>query len=127
MGRAVVAAVLIGLGAAVAVWAVIVLGWRRAADLDDTPPDPALPRLVFAGPFGHVRHPQSLGLLLVLAGAAIAFRRPGLWAVAVLGAGVVIAMAVRQDRAMMREFGEPYERYQRAVPLLLPRLRRASR
>ena len=49
-------------------WAATELGWRRALDLSDAPPDPALPRLVFRGPFRCVRHPQSLGLLLILAG-----------------------------------------------------------
>ena len=118
------AAALVALGVALEVWAGLTLGSRRALDLDDAPPDPALPRLVFGGPFAFVRHPQSLGLLLVLAGVALAIRSAGLWLVTGLAGGLVIAMAARHDREMVRQFGEPYLRYQRVVPLLLPALGR---
>ena len=42
---------MIVLGAGLELWAGRRLGWRRALDLTDAPPDPALPRLVFGGPF----------------------------------------------------------------------------
>ena len=114
------AAVLLALGAVLEAWALLELGWRRALDLSDAPPDPAMPRLVFGGPFRVVRHPQSLGLLLIVVGTALAVRTAGLWVVAVLGAAFVIAMAVRHDRDLARDYGEAYARYRRQVPLLLP-------
>ena len=120
------AVLLVALGAAVEGWAAIDLGWRRAMDLTDAPPEPALPQLVFAGPFRFVRHPQSLGLLLILAGLALGVRRGAMWVLATLAAMLVIAMAVRHDREMARRWGEAYARYRRAVPMLLPWPRRVK-
>jgi len=116
----VVVVVLLALGAVLEAWALLELGWRRALDLTDAPPDPAMPRLVFGGPFRVVRHPQSLGLLLIVVGTALAVRTAGMWLVAVLAAAFVIAMAVRHDRELARDHGEAYARYRRQVPLLLP-------
>src|SRR5215470_16166039 len=92
---AVAAVVLLLVGAALEVWAVIELGWRRAFELSDAPPDPAMAHLVFRGPFRFVRHPQSLGLLLILAGTALAVQAPLMWLLAVIAGGFVVAMAVR--------------------------------
>lgn len=114
----------LALGTALEVWAVLELGWRRAAELTDAPPDPALPRLVLGGPFRLVRHPQSLGLLLILVGTGLAVRTTGIWVMAVLAGAIVIAMARRHDRELTRDCGEAYARYRRTVPLLLPSLRR---
>lgn len=96
------------------------LGWQRALDLSDAPPDPALPRLVFRGPFRFVRHPQSLGLLLILAGIALTIREPFLWLLAAVAGGLVVATAVRHDRELASQFGAAYSRYRNAVPLLVP-------
>jgi protein-S-isoprenylcysteine O-methyltransferase Ste14 len=123
MAYAIAAGVLVLLGVGFEVWSAVELGWRRALDLDDTPPDPALPALVLGGPFGRVRHPQSLGLLLILAGAALAWRSIGIYAIAGVAGALVIAMAVRHDRELAQRFGDTYLRYRRVVPLLLPRLR----
>jgi protein-S-isoprenylcysteine O-methyltransferase Ste14 len=120
------AATLIALGAALEVWAGVTLGWRRALDLTDAPPDPVLPRLVYRGPFSVVRHPQSLGLLLILTGTAFAFRSVGMWVAAVVAGGLVIAMALRHDGELAAECGEAYARYRRAVPFLVPRLPRRA-
>ena len=120
---AIAAAVLCTAGAALELWAVFILGWRRALDLKSGALDGERPRLVFAGPFGRVRHPQSLGVLLLLIGAAVAARSASMWSVAGLAGALTIAMAVRHDRELGREFGEVYARYRAAVPLLVPRLR----
>jgi protein-S-isoprenylcysteine O-methyltransferase Ste14 len=120
MSLTLAALLIVALGAAVEGWTAIELGWRRALDLTDAPPDPALPQLVFAGPFRFVRHPQSLGLLLILAGLALAVRGAGMWLLALLAGALVVAMAVRHDRELARRWGEAYARYRRAVPLLLP-------
>ncbi len=117
------AAVLCTAGAALELWAVFVLGWRRALDLKSGALDAEEPRLVFAGPFRRVRHPQSLGVLLLLVGAAVAARSASMWSVACLAGALTVAMALRHDRELAREFGEVYARYRAVVPLLVPRLR----
>ena len=124
---AVGATVLLAGGATLEAWAVVELGWRRALDLSAQPPEVGLPRLVFSGPFRCVRHPQSLGVLLLLAGAAAGLRSAGMWMVAGLAGALVISMAVQHDRELARECGEAYARYRQVVPLLLPRLRSAAR
>jgi len=117
---AVAAVGLLLVGAVLEVWAMVELGWQRALDLSDAPPDPALPRLVFRGPFRFVRHPQSLGLLLILAGIALTIREPFLWLLAAVAGGLVVATAVRHDRELASQFGAAYSRYRNAVPLLVP-------
>ena len=82
-----------------------------------------MPKLVFGGPFAFVRHPQSLGLLLILAAVAVGIRSLGMAAVAVVSGAVVVAMAIRHDRELAARFGPAYLRYQQAVPLLVPLLR----
>ncbi|MEO8601418.1 MAG: methyltransferase [bacterium] len=101
-------------------WAALVLGWRRWLDLDDTPQDPALPGLVLYGPFRHVRHPQSLGLLCLVAAAALRWGS-ALWVLAPLSAAVVCWQAQRDDQRLAARFGEAYARYRRVVPFMLPR------
>lgn len=110
-------------GALLEGWAVVVLGWRRALDISAVPADPHEPRLVLGGPFRHVRHPQSLGLLLLVIGVAVATRSAGMWVVAGIAGILVIAMAVRHDRELARDCGESYARYRRVVPFIVPRLR----
>lgn len=119
---AVIAVVLLLVGAAIELWAVRELGWQRALDRSNQPPDPVLPRLVLAGPFRLVRHPQALGLLLMLGGAGLVAHNARAWLATVLAAALVITKTLGDDRALAREWGEAYARYRRAVPLLLPRL-----
>ena len=116
-----VAALLWALGAGLLGWALSVLGWRRWLDLDDAPQGPESPRLVLRGPFGVVRHPQTLALLFLLAGAAVRWPRPGLWVPALIAATLILALALSEEPRLIERFGVAYERYQRAVPFLLPR------
>jgi protein-S-isoprenylcysteine O-methyltransferase Ste14 len=73
-------------------------------------------RLVTAGLYGWVRHPQYLGYSLLVAG----FVLTGLNALS-LGAGLAAIlsfyMAARsEERYLKRHFGEPYDRYMSRVP-----------
>ncbi|MFN8644846.1 MAG: methyltransferase [Candidatus Binatia bacterium] len=119
--RLMAAALLWLAGAAVLGWAAAVLGWRRWLDLDDAPPADESPHLVLRGPFGIVRHPQTLALLLLLGGAAVRWPRLGLWVPALIAATLVVGLAASEEPRLARRFGPAYKRYQRAVPFLLPR------
>lgn len=114
-------------GIALALWAWRALGLRRLAGRTSQPPKPVLPRLVFAGPYGLVRHPFLLAVLLGLGGAAIASRRP--WLCAVWATAVVLLpwLAGREERRLVACFGEAYRRYRQAVPMIVPRPRRQGR
>jgi protein-S-isoprenylcysteine O-methyltransferase Ste14 len=102
-------------------WAWRELGWRRWLDAGETPQHTALPPLVLYGPFARVRHPQVVGLLLVLLAEAVRWDRIGMWVIAAITAVVVLALTQRDERRLEARFGEAYRRYQRAVPMLLPR------
>jgi protein-S-isoprenylcysteine O-methyltransferase Ste14 len=121
--RLIAARLLFLAGAGLLVWTAALLGWRRWLDLDDRPPPPESPALVFAGPFGIVRHPQTLALVLCLAGAAARWPRPGLLVLALIAATVVLALAAAEEPRLVKRFGKAYRRYQRAIPFLLPRWR----
>lgn len=108
-------------GAGLLAWSAAVLGWRRWLDLDDAAPGPEEPRLVLRGPFGLVRHPQTLALLLLLGGAALHWPRPAFWVPALIAATVILALAASEEPRLAQRFGTAYQRYQRAVPFLLPR------
>lgn len=127
MGWSALAVVVALLAVGLELWAVALLGWRRACDVSAVPPDPALSLLVFGGPFRLIRHPQMLGLLLLGAAAALQWRTPAMWLLALLVAVVVVAMARRDDRECAARFGEAYARYRRAVPFLLPTFSRTDR
>jgi protein-S-isoprenylcysteine O-methyltransferase Ste14 len=108
-------------GVGVLAWAAAVLGWRRWLDLADTSPALESPALVLSGPFGIVRHPQSLALLMLLAAAAIHWPWPGLWVLAAIAGTIIVALAAAEEPRLAKRFGSAYRRYRRAVPFLLPR------
>lgn len=111
------------LGVGLELWCGAALGWRRALDLSDEPPDPALPPLVLGGPFAYVRHPQSLGLLLLVAAAALYGRTLSLSLAALVLAAVIVRLARRDERRLAERFGEAYARYRLAVGFLWPQRR----
>ena len=105
-------------GLAFACWARVHLGrfWSSAVTLK------ADHALVRGGPYALTRHPIYSGLLLAVAGTALARDSlGGLLGLAFLGAGIVVK--VRQEERLLREhFGPAYEAYRAEVPALIPRL-----
>jgi len=108
------------LGAALELWTALALGVRRWLDLGTAAPDPALPTLVLGGPFGLTRHPQTLGLILLLVGGAAFAARLGLWLIVLLLVPLLVVRARQDDHRLAARFGAAYERYRRAVPFLVP-------
>jgi len=75
--------------------------------------------LVRTGPYRVVRHPIYSGLLLALAGTALAIGEwRGVLAVALAALGFVVK--TRIEEARMRETFPEYERYRRQVAALIP-------
>jgi protein-S-isoprenylcysteine O-methyltransferase Ste14 len=103
-------------GLAGAIWARMLLGGNWSSEV-------TLKRdheLIVAGPYRWVRHPIYTGVLLALAGTALAL---GEWrgALAVLLAGIAYWRKLRIEEAVMRrQFGETYARYAERVPALIP-------
>ncbi len=80
-------------------------------------------RLVTGGVYSLTRNPQSVGWLLVLAGAGIASRSGGTLVLAAVYALSCIVWLPVEERILERHFGEEYRRYRETVPryLGLPR------
>ena len=105
-------------------WAV---GYSGKTTRDDSV---TAPKLITAGPYGHVRNPLYLGNFLTALGFAIAFtgkNSPG--ARAVLAGGSLAAMAAvyativpHEEEFLRSKFGEAFDRYCQAVPRIVPQL-----
>ena len=79
-------------------------------------------RLVTGGLYRFVRHPQYTGLFLALFGEGIV-HWPTIFSVALLPV-IVLAyyfLARKEERDMIRIFGDEYREYMRRVPMFIPR------
>jgi len=79
-------------------------------------------RLVTTGLYGLARHPQYMGLFIVLFGEGVVhwptLFSVGLFPVIVLAYGL---LARNEEKRMIKQFGEEYRAYQRRTPMFLPR------
>ncbi len=114
----VVGAVLVVVGAALALWCVLAFAFiGRGTPAPFDPPR----RLVRRGPYRVVRNPMYLGAILALAGASLFFRSLVLFAFAIAFAGVTHAFVVLYEEPTLRGlFGEEYEDYRRQVRRWFP-------
>ncbi|HUI42490.1 MAG TPA: isoprenylcysteine carboxylmethyltransferase family protein [Terriglobia bacterium] len=115
-GWALAAALLTCAGIAIAIWARAILGgnWSGTVTLKR---DHTLTR---TGPYAIVRHPIYSGILLALAGTALAV---GEWR-GPLAVGIAFAMFLvklrTEERFMTEQFGREYEAYRYATRALIP-------
>jgi protein-S-isoprenylcysteine O-methyltransferase Ste14 len=103
------------LGLALAVWARVYLGGNWGMPMSRR----ADPELVTTGPYRWIRHPIYSGLLLGLAGTAIAVSPYWLIAVAIAGAYFLVS-AVVEERTMAQLFPAAYPPYRRVTKMLIP-------
>ncbi len=106
-------------GAAVALVSIVAMGraWRIGIDPENRS------ELAERGPYRWVRHPIYTGLLLVLAGNVLIVPHPLIDAFALLTALGIAHQAHREERHLLRTFGEPYARYVQRTGRFVPRLR----
>ena len=74
--------------------------------------------LVTHGPYGHVRHPLYLAILLLAAGTTVAHPSPG---TACLAGGLLVGLGIklrREERALEAAFGSQWTDYAARVPAL---------
>ena len=103
-------------GLAFALWARMLLGgnWSSSVTIKRDH------ELVVDGPYRWVRHPIYTGILVALAGTALAV---GEWraALAVVFAAAAFWRKLRIEEALMRrQFGDTYAQYAARVPALIP-------
>jgi protein-S-isoprenylcysteine O-methyltransferase Ste14 len=114
---------LVRLGAALTLAGIAFAVWARMRIAGNWSSDVTLKRdheLIVDGPYAFVRHPIYTGILLALAGTALAV---GEWraVLAVLLAGIAFWRKLGIEEAVMRrQFGEAYARYAARVPALIP-------
>jgi len=93
----------------------IIFGWRKIFK--------AKGELVTTGIYGHVRHPQYLGILLLTFGMNIQWLTIPtllLWPPLVI---LYYRLAKEEAKEMEDRFGEEYLKYKQKVPMFIPRLR----
>jgi protein-S-isoprenylcysteine O-methyltransferase Ste14 len=78
--------------------------------------------LAVSGPYGHVRHPQYDGFILLMTGLLVQW--PTLITLAMFPVLAVAyrRLALTEEREMHSQFGLRYEAYSAATPRFLPRL-----
>ncbi|MGY5863709.1 MAG: isoprenylcysteine carboxylmethyltransferase family protein [Candidatus Thorarchaeota archaeon] len=81
-------------------------------------------RVISTGVYSRVRHPQYLGAILSHIGAS--FLLSAYYSLLVTPLVIVInyILCWKEEKELVREFGENYQEYQMRVPMLIPRFRR---
>ena len=110
---------LAGLGILLMIWARRHLGhyWSDKVEIKTNH------QLIRAGPYARLRHPIYTGMLLGIAGTALAVGEwRGLAAFVLLLTNYVIK-ARKEERILRQKFGPAFEQYERRTGFLIPRLR----
>jgi protein-S-isoprenylcysteine O-methyltransferase Ste14 len=111
------------LGAALTFPGIAFAIWARVRIAGNWSSDVTLKRdheLIVDGPYAFVRHPIYTGILVALAGTALALGEcRGVLAV-VLGCAAYWRKLTIEEAVMRRQFGEAYARYAERVPALVP-------
>ena len=79
-------------------------------------------KVVTTGVYSIVRHPQYLGGLLAHIGIAFLLSASYSLVFTPLMIVIVYLISRKEEKELIREFGEGYETYKKKVPMLLPRL-----
>jgi protein-S-isoprenylcysteine O-methyltransferase Ste14 len=108
--------VLYGLGGALRLWPVHVLGNRFSGLVAIQPGH----ELVTGGIYRHVRHPSYLGLLITVLGWGLAFRSGVGVLIAALHLVPLVARMNAEERLLRSEFGEKYAAFCRRTSRLVP-------
>jgi len=96
----------------------------QVAGLAELEPGRHRQELVTTGIRARVRHPIYLGHLCEILGWCVGTGLVALFALAGFAMVTGMFMIRIEDRELESRFGEPYRAYRRAVPVVMPRLRR---
>ena len=110
--------VLFGVGGALRIWPVFVLGNRFSGLVAIQPGH----TLVTNGIYGVIRHPSYLGLLMNSLGWAFAFRSLVGVLLAVLIVPPLVARISAEERLLSSQFGDEYDAYRNRTWRLVPGL-----
>jgi protein-S-isoprenylcysteine O-methyltransferase Ste14 len=105
-------------GIALAIWARWHLGqnWSATVTLKEGH------ELIRSGPYGRIRHPIYTGMLVALAGTALALGEyRGLLSFAI-AAAAFFAKARKEERYLVQEFGPRFQEHMRNTGMFLPKV-----
>ncbi len=111
-----IASALVAIGLGFSAWARVCLGSNWSAEVTVKQKH----ELVRSGPYALVRHPIYTGVLLALIGTAVSVDKWRAFIGLILVAAGFLRKIVIEERFMLAEFGEAYERYRAEVPALIP-------
>ncbi len=80
-------------------------------------------RVISTGVYSRVRHPQYLGAVLSHIGASFLFSAYYSLLATVLVIAINWVLCWKEEKELVREFGEEYLKYRESVPMLFPRFR----
>lgn len=80
-------------------------------------------RVIASGVYSRVRHPQYLGAILSHIGASFLLSAYYSLLVTVLVIAINWVLCWKEEKELVREFGEEYLMYRDSVPMLFPRIR----
>ena len=81
-------------------------------------------RVISTGVYSRVRHPQYLGAILAHVGASFLLSAYYSILVTPLIIGVNWILCWKEEKELIKEFGDDYREYQSSVPMLFPRRKR---
>ena len=80
-------------------------------------------RVIEAGPYHYVRHPSYSGAILVMLGIGLAVQSLAALLILLLLCGLAYGYRIRvEERALLKDLGEPYADYMRRTKRLVPLL-----
>jgi protein-S-isoprenylcysteine O-methyltransferase Ste14 len=110
--------VVTGVGVLLAIWA----RWHLGQNWSDKVVLKVGHQLIRSGPYAYLRHPIYTGVLLAVAGTALAIGEwRGIVALVVLGTNYWIK-AAREERILAANFGEEFAEHKRRTGFILPGL-----
>ena len=109
---------LTGVGVGLAIWA----RWNLGRNWSDKVVLKVDHELIRSGPYAYLRHPIYTGVLLAIAGTALAIGEwRGVLALVVMSTNYFVK-ARREERVLAGQFGEEFKEYRKHAGFLLPRL-----
>lgn len=79
-------------------------------------------KIVRTGVYGIVRHPQHLGGILGHFGVSLLFGSRDAMLVSPIVLAVIYLISWKEEKELVKEFGQEYLRYQKDVPMLIPKI-----
>ena len=114
----VLGAILAAIGAILRVWGTAWLGTGTVNSFEMKAGE-----VMADGPFRYVRNPLYIGVWFMVAGLAFIMPVTGALFTVVLIGVFLMRLILGEEAFLSKQIGEPYDRYRRAGPRLIPRLR----